>query len=161
MEDKKKNRMLELTEAFENANEIYKNNIKEPDQEKISEEYKRLQKLISKETNKDFKEKDFKNENYYMAGSFNTGGRGQTVNSILDDTMGMGTQSKMPKPEKQSLQPQEALVVCVGRTLKSGAPVNNIDFYEEVNWNLANLGFPAKNPVDIKEIMLELLGYDK
>jgi len=150
--------MLELMKSFENSNEIYKNNSKESNQKKISEEYIRLQKLISRETNSDFKEKDFKNENYYMAGNFNTGGRGQTVNSILDDTLGVGVQSKMPKPEKQSLQPQEALVVCIGRTLKSGAPVNSIDFYEEVNWNLANLGFPAKNPVDIKEILLTLLG---
>jgi len=154
MEDKKNNRMLELMNSFEKSNEIYKSNIKESDQGKISEEYKRLQKLISKDTNE-----HFKNENYYIAGQFNTGGRGQTVNSVLDDTLGTGTQSKMPKPEKQSLQPQEALVVCVGRTLKSGAPVNKIDFYEEVNWNLANLGFPAKSSVDIKEILLELLGY--
>jgi len=147
-------RMIELMESFEKCDEIYKENIKESDKEKINEEYARLQKLISEETNK-----DFKNENYYVAGRFNTGGRGQTVNSILDDTMGMGVQSKMPKPEKQTLQPNEALIICIGRALKSGAPVNNIDFYEEINWNLANLGFPAKNPVDIKEALVELLGY--
>ena len=42
--------------------------------------------------------------------------------------------------------------------LKSGMPVNNISFYDEINWNLMNLGFPAVNEIDIKNAILTILG---
>jgi hypothetical protein len=35
--------------------------------------------------------------------------------------------------------------------------INNITFYDEVNWNLMNLGFPAVNQVDIKNGILGML----
>ena len=152
----KKKRMLEIMESLNKTEEVYKVDSKLINEEEINKDYERLRKNLSNDTNRDFK--DFKNENYYMSGSYNTGGRGQTVNNILDDKMGIASNAKTPKPEKQSLQPQEALLVSIARTVKSGAPVNNIDFYEEINWNLMNLGFPAKSPVDIKNALVELLG---
>jgi hypothetical protein len=148
----KDKRMIEIMESLEKSHEIYKDNTKEVDEEKILAENKRLRSLISKNTNA-----DFKSENYYVAGAFNTGGRGKTVNSILDDFQS-NTVLKTPKPAPSNLKPDEALEVCIKRTLKSGVPVNNITFYDEINWNLMNLGFPAVNEVDIKNAIVALIG---
>jgi hypothetical protein len=30
-------------------------------------------------------------------------------------------------------------------------------FYDEINWNLEKLGFPAKSPLDIKQALLKML----
>jgi len=32
-----------------------------------------------------------------------------------------------------------------------------MEFYEEVNWNLAQLGFPAKSPLDIKNKIVSMI----
>ncbi|MFA5068143.1 MAG: hypothetical protein WC466_08970, partial [Candidatus Izemoplasmatales bacterium] len=114
----------------------------------------RLKKLVSDETNSDFKEI---NENYYIAGKFGTGGRGKTVNSILDNYQDLA-QIKTPKVSSSNLKPDEALEISIKRVLKSGMPINNITFYDEVNWNLMNLGFPAVNQVDIKNSILSMMG---
>jgi hypothetical protein len=58
---------------------------------------------------------------------------------------------------KYALKPSEAIIVAVKRTLESGAPVNNIGFYDEINWFLNNMGFDAKNPLDIKQAILKII----
>ena len=148
-------RMLEIMKSLEESHEVYKDATKEVNKNKILEENERLKSLISKSTNADFK--DNVSENYYIAGKFGTGGRGRTVNSILDDYKG-DTSMATPKVSSSNLKPAEALEVCLKRVLKSGMPVNNISFYDEINWNLMNLGYPAVNPNDIKSAILEMLG---
>lgn len=147
-------RMLEIAKSLEESHEVYKDNAKEVDKNKILQESERLKSLISKDTNADFKEV---NENYYIAGKFGTGGRGRTVNSILDDYKDNPV-VKTPKVAPSNLKPDEALEVCIKRVLKSGTPVNNISFYDEINWNMMNLGFPAVNEIDIKQAILSLIG---
>jgi len=149
---KNSQRMIELLKSFDNSKENYKTQETKVNKEKINEEKERLKKLISKETNK-----DFKNENYYVAGSFQTGGRGNTVNTFLDTNSGYIDQEPQAKNEPTSLKPDEALEVAIKRVLKSGAPINGISFYDEINWNLTNLGFPSVNPVDIKEAVNKML----
>jgi hypothetical protein len=153
MENKDK-RMLEIMESLENSHEVYKENQKNVDENKILAENDRIKKLISKETNSDFKEI---NENYYIAGKFGTGGRGKTVNSIIDNYQD-SIQIKTPKVSSSNIKPDEALEISLKRVLKSGMPINNISFYDEVNWNLMNLGFPAVNQVDIKNAILSIIG---
>jgi len=152
MEKIKDKRMLELMKSLEESHEVYKDNTKEVDENKILTENERLKKLISKDTNA-----DFKNENYYIAGKFGTGGRGRTVNSILDDYKDNPT-TQTPKVSPSNLKPDEALEVCIKRVLKSGMPVNNISFYDEINWNLMNLGFPAVKEIDIKNAISLMIG---
>lgn len=147
-------RMLEIAKSLEESHEVYKDNTKNVDENKILEENERLKKLISKDTNSDFREI---RENYYIAGKFGTGGRGKTVNSILDDYKD-NPAVKTPKVSPSNLKPDEVLEVCIKRVLKSGTPVNNITFYDEVNWNMMNLGFPAVNEIDIKQSILSMIG---
>lgn len=154
MEEKKDKRMLDIMKSLEESHEVYKDNSKNVDENKILAENERLKSLISENTNQDFKEL---NENYYIAGKFGTGGRGRTVNSILDDYKD-NQAIKTPKVSPSNLKPDEALEVCIKRVLKSGMPINNISFYDEVNWNLMNLGFPAVNEVDIKTSILGMIG---
>jgi len=154
MKEKKDKRMLDIMKSLEESHEVYKDNSKEVDENKILAENKRLKNLISEKTNQDFK--NF-NENYYIAGKFGTGGRGRTVNSMVDDYKD-NSAVKTPKVTPSNLKPNEALEVCIKRVLKSGTPINNISFYDEVNWNLMNLGFPAVNEVDIKDTILGMIG---
>ena len=55
------------------------------------------------------------------------------------------------------LMPEEALRVAIMRVLSGGSPVNNISFYDEVNWHLSKLGFPSKLPLDIKQMILKII----
>jgi len=153
---KKKNineeRMLEIMHSFDNSKENFKEAKEVDENPNLIAEQTRLKAMISKNLNK-----DFKNENYYVAGSFQTGGQGKTVNSFLD-SYSDNTINKTPKPAPTALKPDEALEVSLKRTLKSGTPINNVSFYDEVNWNLMNLGFPAVNAIKIKEQITDMLG---
>lgn len=140
-------RIKKLVKALDNPELNLKEDSQEVNQEVFNEEFARLGKLAKGDIN----------EFYYVSGKYGTGGRGQTVNTIAnnyDSTVDVAA----PKPEPNSLKPAEALDVSVKRTLRSGTPVNNISFYDEVNWNLMRLGYPAKNAVDIKNSILKLLG---
>jgi uncharacterized GH25 family protein len=148
----KDKRMLEILKKLDEPHEVFSNDKKEIDLKEILKENNRFKSLISVDTNS-----DFKNENYYIAGKFGTGGRGKTVNSIFDNYKNNATETT-PKVSPSSLKSNEALEVCIKRVLKSGTPVNNITFYDEVNWNLMNLGFPAVNEIDIKTAILSLIG---
>jgi 5-hydroxyisourate hydrolase-like protein (transthyretin family) len=151
-EKNKNERMIEIMKSFENSKENIKEVTEDFDGGKLLKEQKRIKDLASGTLNA-----DFKNENYYVAGGFNTGGQGKTVNSFLNTYQDTNS-IKSPKSEPSSLKPEEALEVSIKRTLKSGTPINNISFYDEVNWNLMNLGFPAVNAIKIKETIFELIG---
>jgi hypothetical protein len=151
--NKDKERMLKLISSFEKKGEIYLDKKKESiDEAKLSEETKRTKELATKKANEFFKE-DFQS-NYGSPGMYK-GGQGKTVSSIADDFYKDNTSQL--KTSRVPLQAEEALEVSVKRTLKSGAPINNISFYDEVNWHLQSLGFPAKTPIEIKEIITNML----
>lgn len=87
------------------------------------------------------------------------GGYGTTVNTFIPtpEVSGQKTSPKTYNPNFTYLQPNEALQLCIKRVIESGAPVNNLGFYEEVNWNLNNMGFNARMPIDIKDALKKML----
>ena len=93
------------------------------------------------------------------------GAAGDTVNTIVDTgdstyTIGPQARSVKEKPAVNvGVTAKEALELCIKRSVDSGAPINNIGFYDEVNWNLQNMGYPAKLPLEIKEALNDLLKY--
>ena len=78
-------------------------------------------------------------------------GYGKTVNTFLP---GMDTQHY---GASANLTFSEGLHIAIKRAIKSGAPVNNMDFYQETNWNLNNMGFDSAQPIDIKETLKKML----
>lgn len=151
-----KERMKKLIDSMEkNTKETIKENTeKEVSEETLSKEVKKLKRLANAEdTNK-----EFRNETYMINAPYGklAGGQGKTVNTFID-TQADSAINKTPKPEPQGLMPEEALEVSIKRTLKSGNPVNDFAFYDEVNWNLMKLGFPAKSAIDIKNHILKMI----
>jgi len=149
-----KDRMRELVEMYSKKNEIFiPKEEKELENEGLNKEYLRLQGLASGKANSTFK------ENYATSNDYGMGGKqGRTVNSIVDqmyDNPSVGYQ-----PVRQPLTAEEGLDLAIGRALKSGAPVKDMGFYDEVNWHLMSLGFPAKNALDIKNVLLRLIEID-
>jgi len=149
-----KDRMKELVKMFSKKDEIYVPKSKKDDtNEGLTKEYSVLKNLASGKANADFK------ENYMAANDFGMGGKqGTTVSTIADqmyDNPATGYQ-----PIRQPLIPEEGISLAIKRTLKSGAPVKDMGFYDEVNWHLMSLGFPAKNALDIKNVLLRLIEID-
>jgi len=167
--DKKFNKYSKLAKKLDNKNIVLKSDKKPVDKEKLSEEFKRFSKI-----NKRVSER--LNEGAFDAGSGTESGRigstpqsyatgfnpkagqshymgyGKTVNTFIPQI----SQDGMMKSAAY-LQPKEALNLAIRRTLDSGAPVNNLDFYGEVNWNLNNMGFDVKQAIDIKEALKKML----
>jgi hypothetical protein len=94
-----------------------------------------------------------KNGNDYK--SFPSGGIGQTVSSFERDQFSSELSNRWG--QKYALKPSEALLVAIKRALSSGAPVNDIGFYDEINWYLNNIGFDPKSPLDIKTAILKII----
>ncbi len=81
---------------------------------------------------------------------------GKTVNTFLENP-NLYLANKNYNPNYTYLQPNEALRLSISRVLNSGAPVAEMSFYDEVNWNLNNLGFDSKSPLDIKQTILKMI----
>lgn len=145
-----KDRMKELVEMFSKKDEIYiPKEEKKSANEGLTNEYLRLQNLASGKANSTFK------ENYMSSNDYGMGGKaGRTVNSIIDQMY--DNPAIAYQPIRQPLTAEEGLDLAIGRALKSGAPVKDMGFYDEVNWHLMSLGFPAKNPLDIKGCLLKM-----
>ena len=77
-------------------------------------------------------------------------GQGQTVNTFLPQAQNNADYN----PNYTYLKPSEALKLAIERTLKSGAPINDISFYDEINLNLNKMGFNSKSALDIKNTIL-------
>jgi len=86
-----------------------------------------------------------------QAGTKHYPGYGKTVNTFIP-----GADSPTYSGSA-NLTSTEALFISIKRAIKSGAPVNNMDFYQEVNWNLNNMGFDSAQPMDIKEGLKKML----
>lgn len=96
-------------------------------------------------------------------GSYPLGGFGETVNSVVDNQDGSqhpkyGYDDDKAKPAvTANISSKEALSIAINRALESGDPVNNISFYDEINWNLEKMGFPSFSPLSIKNAISELI----
>ena len=147
---KNNERMLTIMHSLEQSKEIYKTDDRKVDENKMNEEVKVIKELLADDTNS-----DFRNENYFVAGNLNTGGRGTTVNTIVDSYVDNSALHPAAKSASSGLQPAEALSVAIDRSLKSGKPINNMGFYDEVNLNLSRIGFPAISAEAIKEYIFK------
>lgn len=146
-----KKRMKELVSKLEEKHEI------SSEKETISESAE-----ILKNRSDRFKKLAFYNENANLAGNLGNpalGGIGQTVNGAFENASETTRYGYQPSISNSSILPKEAFSIAIKRTLESGAPVNNIAFYDEVNWHLNTLGFNAKLPLDIKNGIRELIEY--
>lgn len=148
-------RFKELNQSFSKKGEIFKK--KKPINEKdVSKDFKRIKELAngSKTASK-------KNLNEFNQGSFTPGSyesnKGETVNSIFSDPTRSGKQYIGAIGNSVALKESEGLELSVKRTLESGAPIDGISFYDEVNWNLNNLNFRARSPQDIKMVLLKMI----
>ena len=144
-----KDRMRDLVKMYEKKDEIFTDSKKEINEDVLSGEYRRLKDLATGAKNADFK------ENFAAPNDWNLAGKGMSVNSMIDNIY--NNPAVAFKPIKQPLRNDEAFEIAIKRALESGAPVNNMEFYEEVNWNLAQLGFPAKSPLDIKNKIVSMI----
>lgn len=155
--------MIELLKSYEEKHEIIKEKTKNIDLNKLEEEKKRLKKVA--------KIDEANNSNYWVnnmpsnmgTSTINTAFDpqkivpGQTINTIFNNNSFNPNSNKPYNPNYTYLQPAEALRLAISRTLNSGAPVNNLGFYEEINRELNILGFNAKSPLDIKQTLLSMI----
>jgi hypothetical protein len=144
-----KNRMRDLVKMFEKKDEIFSNDKKEINEDILSDEYKRLKDIATGSRNAVFK------EGLAISNDWNTGGQGMSVSTIGDSAY--GNPSVTFNAIRQPLKNDEAFEIAIKRTIESGAPVNDLGFYDEVNLNLNQLGFPAKNPIDIKNKIVTMI----
>lgn len=159
MKNKEKDRMRKLTQSFEQKGEIFNEKREETNAEKLQEEFKRLSALASGKETAALKESQ---EGNFMGGTeqganYNGSGQLKSVNSIIDNLYANQNQYKGAQGNSIALRDGEGLEISIKRTLNSGAPINDIAFYDEVNWNLAQLGFPSRLPQDIKTAILKMM----
>lgn len=163
-EKQENNRMMELIKSFDEKGEILK---KESsiivDNNKIREEAERLKTIARLD--------ELGTGNQFTGNISSVMGLNQTVNSFIDTQKSKGdsvnaimnnmlnspNSNKLHNPNYTYLQEAEALRLSISRALNSGAPVNGIGFYEEVNHVMNQLGFNAKSPLDIKQAVLKLI----
>ena len=146
--NKEKNRMKELVKSFSEKHEI----LKETTENKVNPD------AILKEAGrlKEIARIDewIANPTVNQTTSY-PGGHGVTVNTFIPNTAEQNV--KMYNPNFTYLQSGEALHLCIKRAIESGAPINNLGFYEEVNWNLNNMGFNSRLPIDIKNALKKMI----
>ena len=88
---------------------------------------------------------------YTQAGMKHYPGYGKTVNTFLPNT------DSQFYGAASTLNSSEALCVAITRAINSGAPVNNMSLYQEINWNLNNMGFESVQPIEIKESLKAMI----
>jgi hypothetical protein len=151
MKKSEKDRMKELVEMFSKKEEIFvPKDEKQTSNESVNAELSRLKTLASDSTNEMFKE----NFQAPLPG-VGSASQGKTVNTFIDQMY--SNPAVANAPIRQPLVADEAFDLAIKRTLKSGAPVNDMTFYDEVNWHLMSLGFPAKGALDIKNAILKMI----
>lgn len=135
----KDKRMLDILNKMNKKDIVIKEETeKKVDKEALKKEYDRLKQINER----------------FLGVSPLMGVAGQTVNSIST------TQDKVnPINTKIGITAKEAFEISIKRVLESGAPINNIGFYDEINWNLQRMGHASKNPLDIKSAINDLLKY--
>lgn len=143
-------RMKQLNETYQKRGEFIKEDAeKEVDEEKINEESARLKKLSNHRLIN-----EYGNDGIPFMG-MKQAGQGETVNTFLPTIPDSARNTSF-----SYIKPEEALDISIKRAIESGTPINNMGFYDEVNWILNNLGFDSKNPVDIKSAMIKIVGGD-
>jgi hypothetical protein len=171
-ENSKDSRMARLAKALDQKNEVYKGPedlASYVNQDSVNKEFERFRKIARLD------ETAGNAMNTHPQGglsNMNAGQNSSTINTSVNTFMGdmpgktvntflenpnLYLANKNHNPNYTYLRPSEALRLSIVRTLNSGAPVAKMGFYEEVNWNLNNLGFDSKSPLDIKQMLLKIV----
>lgn len=153
------NRMIQLSKALEQKDVVLKEEKnKEVNQEKVAQEIERIKEVARLDESWGMSVNKFNGQipSQFVAAKQSVLGQGQTVNTFLNNNTNPNSNG-MHNPNFAYLSDAEALRLAISRTLNSGAPVNNLGFYEEVNQTLNNLGFLAKPPLAIKEMIIKLI----
>jgi hypothetical protein len=150
-DDSQLKRMKELNETFQKRGEFIKEKEdKKINKEKLQEESERLKKLSGHRNIL----KEYGNDGIPFMG-MKQAGQGETVNTFLPTIPDSARNNSF-----SYIKPEEALVIAIKRSVESGTPINDMGFYDEVNWILNNLGFDSKSAVDIKSAMIKIIGGD-
>lgn len=150
--ENEKDKMTRLSRSFEQKGEIFKEQRQDTNSEKLKEELKRLSSLASGANTSSVREAFGVDQ----TGGFHGTNQPKGIASIADNMYGSNN-FQGGQGISTALKDGEALELSIKRTLNSGAPVNDIAFYDEINWNLARLGFPSKLPQDIKNTILKMI----
>ena len=143
-------RMKHLNETFEKRGEFIKEDSKNKiNENKLNEESLRLKKLTNHRLIR-----EYGNDGIPFMG-MKQAGQGETVNTFLPTIPDSARNSSF-----SYIKPEEALEISIKRAIESGTPINNMGFYDEVNFILNNLGFDSKKPVDIKTTLIKIVGGD-
>ena len=138
-----KDRMKKLVKSFEEKNEILKEATENTvDESAILKEAGRLKEIA-------------RIDEWVTNPKMNVTGQGVTVNTFMPNSEEANV--KMYNPNYTYLQSNEALFLAIKRAIESGAPINNLGFYEEINWHLNNMGFNARQPLDIKTALKKMV----
>jgi len=124
-------------------------------EEALKKEYEQLR----KNSGVDEVNQNIRKEAY--TSSLHPSARAQMVSNIQHQYLDHGANDNSTwgnvKDVSGQLKPEEALNIAIERVLSGGAPINNISFYDEINWHLSKLGFPSKAPLDIKQAILKMV----
>jgi len=154
------NRMIQLSKALEQKDIVLKNEkSKEVNQTKVNQEMERFKEVAKLNETWGTSVNKFNGQipNQFMQAKHAVLGQGQTVNTFMSNNNPNPNANTVHNPNFTYLSDAEALRLAISRALNSGAPVNNLGFYEEVNQTLNSLGFLAKPPIAIKEMVIKLI----
>jgi hypothetical protein len=148
-------RMKELIKGLESNSEVFKNeDSSEVNENSIKESYAKMNSNA----------KGTINEFFHDGGrsQFGFGGQVTQNNPLFIDTSEMNSPNvnvgaKNPLPLNSKIEADEAFEIAIKRVLKSGEPINNISFYDEVNRQLVALGFGTKKAIDIKDKLMSMI----
>lgn len=146
-ENNEKNRMKELLKSFKNSKENWIDKKDSQNEEKINEDFKKMKKNLFRE-----KTNSFFQENYLSTAAWS-----KTNGKMVSD-IGKGEaigDTEIPGVSSWSLTSDEAGEVALKRTLESGSPINDMDFYDEFNRYMMRLRQNPLNPIDIKNLILK------
>ena len=148
-------RMKELIKGLDSSSEVFKSNeTSEVNENSLKESFAKMNRNVN----------GVINEFYYDAGKsqFGFGGQVTQNNPLFIDTSsmdstGVNVGAKNPLPLSSKIENDEAFEIAIKRVLKSGEPINNISFYDEVNRQLVALGFGTKRAIDIKDKLMSMI----
>ncbi len=152
------NRMIKISKALEQKGVVLKETIeKSVDQKKMNQELKRIKQVAR--INEWGSVNNFDGTiPFLMNKNTNSIGAGQTVNTFMNVDNTNPNSNKIHNPNYTYLSEAEALRLAISRALNSGDPtVHKLGFYEEINQTLNGLGFNARSPIDIKEMVLKMM----
>lgn len=174
-ENSKDSRIARLAKALDQKNEVYKGPedlAKNVSQESVNKEIERFRKIAKLDEAGNAMNTHPQGGLSNLNTAQNSSTINTSVNTFMADMPGKSVNTflenpnlyladKNHNPNYTYLKPSEALRLSIIRTLNSGAPVGKMGFYEEVNWNLNNLGFDSKSPLDIKQMLLKIVQFDE